>query len=145
MLWLWCRPAAAAPIKPIAWEFPYAAGAAIKRQKKGPIFIKCPTFTSYIVWIFFLFLLLPTFYIFLLVPYISTFLYIARCYIPLKPLVMTSFSEAHYDFHCKKQVNEKNCTQSSCHDIAETKPTRNHEIEGLILGPAQWAKDPAPP
>ena len=32
--WLWCRPAAAAPIRPLAWEPPYAAGAALKRQKK---------------------------------------------------------------------------------------------------------------
>ena len=40
LLWLWCRPAAAAPIQPLAWEPPYAAGAAqeiattTKRQKK---------------------------------------------------------------------------------------------------------------
>ena len=33
LLWLWCRPAAAAPIGPLAWEPPYAAGAALKRQK----------------------------------------------------------------------------------------------------------------
>ena len=25
-LWLWCRPAAAALIRPLAWEPPYAAG-----------------------------------------------------------------------------------------------------------------------
>ena len=34
MLWLWCRPAATAPIRPLAWDPPYAAGAALKRQKK---------------------------------------------------------------------------------------------------------------
>ena len=28
LLWLWCRPVAAAPIQPLAWEPPYAAGAA---------------------------------------------------------------------------------------------------------------------
>ena len=36
-LWLWCRPEATAPIRPLAWEPPYAAGAALekaKRQKK---------------------------------------------------------------------------------------------------------------
>ena len=33
LLWLWCRPAAVAPIGPLAWEPPYAAGAALKRQK----------------------------------------------------------------------------------------------------------------
>ena len=34
LLWLWCRPAGAAPIQLLAQELPYAAGAAIKRKKK---------------------------------------------------------------------------------------------------------------
>ena len=34
LLWLWCRPAAAAPIQPLAWELPYAAGVALKRKEK---------------------------------------------------------------------------------------------------------------
>ena len=34
LLWLWCRMAAAAPIGPLAWELPYATGAALKREKK---------------------------------------------------------------------------------------------------------------
>ena len=37
LLWLWCRLVAAAPIRPLAWEPTYAAGAALekaKRQKK---------------------------------------------------------------------------------------------------------------
>ena len=34
LLWLWCRPAAVAPIRSLAWELPYAAGAALKRQTK---------------------------------------------------------------------------------------------------------------
>ena len=44
LLWLWCRPVATAPIRALAWEPPYAAGAAqdiattttkkTKRQKK---------------------------------------------------------------------------------------------------------------
>ena len=33
LLWLCCRPAATAPIKPLAWEPPYAADATLKRQK----------------------------------------------------------------------------------------------------------------
>ena len=33
LLWLWCRPAATALIGPLAWEPPYAAGAALKFQK----------------------------------------------------------------------------------------------------------------
>ena len=34
LLWLWCRPAAVAPIRPLAWEPSYAEGVALKRQKK---------------------------------------------------------------------------------------------------------------
>ena len=34
MLWLWCGPAAAAPIQPPAWELPHAAGVALKEKKK---------------------------------------------------------------------------------------------------------------
>ena len=33
LLWLWCRPAAVAPIRPQAWEPPYAAGAALQSKK----------------------------------------------------------------------------------------------------------------
>ena len=33
LLWHWCRPAATAPIRPLAWEPPYAMGMALKRQK----------------------------------------------------------------------------------------------------------------
>ena len=31
---LWCRPAAVAPIRPLAWEPPHAADAALKKKKK---------------------------------------------------------------------------------------------------------------
>ena len=34
LLWLGCRPAAVAPIRPLAWEPPYAAGVAKKKKKK---------------------------------------------------------------------------------------------------------------
>ena len=37
LLWLWLRPAATTPIRPLAWELPYAMGATqemAKRQKK---------------------------------------------------------------------------------------------------------------
>ena len=33
-MWLWCRLAATALIGPLAWELPYAAGAALKGQKQ---------------------------------------------------------------------------------------------------------------
>ena len=32
--WLWHRPVATAPIGPLAWKLPYAAGEALKGQKK---------------------------------------------------------------------------------------------------------------
>ena len=32
LLWLWCRLAAIGPIRPRAWEPPYALGAAIKKN-----------------------------------------------------------------------------------------------------------------
>ena len=32
--WLWCRPMVTALTRPLAWEPPYAVGAALKRQKK---------------------------------------------------------------------------------------------------------------
>ena len=34
LLWLWCRLAAAALIRPLAWEPPYAVSAALKRPKQ---------------------------------------------------------------------------------------------------------------
>ena len=34
LLWLWHRPAATALIRPLAWEPPYAAGAALEKAKK---------------------------------------------------------------------------------------------------------------
>ena len=33
LLWLWCRPVAPVLIQPLAWDPPYAAGAALKRKK----------------------------------------------------------------------------------------------------------------
>ena len=34
LLWLWYRPAVAAPIQPLAWELSYAMGAALKEKEK---------------------------------------------------------------------------------------------------------------
>ena len=34
LLWLWGKPAAAAPTRPLAWESPYATGAAQEMAKK---------------------------------------------------------------------------------------------------------------
>ena len=43
LLWLWHRPAAEATIRSLAWEPPYAAGVALKRQKDmSRDFSNCP-------------------------------------------------------------------------------------------------------
>ena len=34
LLWQWRRPAATAPIRPLAWELPCTMGVALKRQKR---------------------------------------------------------------------------------------------------------------
>ena len=34
LLWLWCRPVAPAPIKPLAWKLPYVPSAALEKTKK---------------------------------------------------------------------------------------------------------------
>ena len=45
LLWLWCRSSAVALIRPLAWEFPYAAGKALDRKPLPP---KSKSFTE--VW-----------------------------------------------------------------------------------------------
>ena len=37
LLWLWCRPAATALIRPLAWEPPYAVGVALEKTKRCPL------------------------------------------------------------------------------------------------------------
>ena len=39
LLWLWCRPVATAPIRPLAWEPPYAVGVAQEIAKKKKFLI----------------------------------------------------------------------------------------------------------
>ena len=36
LLWLWCRPAATALIRPLTWECPYGMDAALRGGKKKP-------------------------------------------------------------------------------------------------------------
>ena len=39
LLELWGRPAAAAPIRLLAWELPYAASVALKKEKNKCVFL----------------------------------------------------------------------------------------------------------
>ena len=42
LLWLWCRPPAAAPIQPLPWELHMPTGAALKGQKQKTLKTKKP-------------------------------------------------------------------------------------------------------
>ena len=46
LLWPWCSLEATAPIQPLAWEPPYAAGEALK--KKNFFFLKFPRILSFL-------------------------------------------------------------------------------------------------
>ena len=43
LLWLWHRPEAAVPVRPLALEHPYATGAALEKAKRHPPQKKCAT------------------------------------------------------------------------------------------------------
>ena len=34
LLWLWHRPAATAPVRPLAWESPHATGMALEKERQ---------------------------------------------------------------------------------------------------------------
>ena len=50
-LWLWCRPGATAPIRPLAWEPPYAEGAVLKTEEE---IVVCIPFVLYVLFFCFL-------------------------------------------------------------------------------------------
>ena len=50
-LWLWQRSAAAAPIKPLAWELPYAVGVALKEKKIHELFLRKGSESSHQIFI----------------------------------------------------------------------------------------------
>ena len=59
LLWLWCRPAAIAPIQPLAWDPPCAVGAALKTLKKKRKKKKAKLDPGSLIWGFCVHRLLP--------------------------------------------------------------------------------------
>ena len=47
LLWLWRRPVATAPIRPLAWESPYAPGAAQEMAKRPNLWTFSPLYNKY--------------------------------------------------------------------------------------------------
>ena len=49
LAWLWHRLAAIAPVQPLAWEPPHAAGTALKKKKKkSDLEVRGPEFKSHL-------------------------------------------------------------------------------------------------
>ena len=46
LLWLWCRLVATALIGPLAWEHPYASGAALKKKRQIKTSLCCTPFST---------------------------------------------------------------------------------------------------
>ena len=57
LLWLGCRPAAAAPIGPLAWDPPYASGAKNDRKEMQVHFLQVERFLYVCVPFYFIFIL----------------------------------------------------------------------------------------
>ena len=54
LLWLWRRPAAIAPIRPLAWEPPYATGVALEKTKKKKFPLAAASKKLKLAWKYFL-------------------------------------------------------------------------------------------
>lgn len=49
LVWMWCRPGSVAPICPLVWELPYAAGSALKKEKLAHSFLCLLCFIYYFI------------------------------------------------------------------------------------------------
>ena len=59
LLWLWHRPAAVAPIQPLAWEPPYAASVALKTKQTNYVTFKFQSLQIKFYWNTAMFICLP--------------------------------------------------------------------------------------
>ena len=54
LLWLWCGPAARAPIRPLGWDLPYVVGAVLKSKQtnKKQVLLRCSSLkVSVLIWL----------------------------------------------------------------------------------------------
>ena len=138
---LQCRPATTALIRPLAWEPPHAAGAALNKDKKTLNKVGIERMYLNIVSVITNKLIVHI----ILSDERRSFSY----KIGKKTRVQTittliQYSPKSSSYRAIKQDKEIK-DWSSHHGAAETSPTRNHEVVGLILGLTQWVKDPALP
>ena len=121
------RLAAAAPIQPLAWELPFAAGAALKNKQTNKRMYMLAQIME--VWV-------------------------SKCHYPLKEndslekLLILWLGQGNYEM-CLKSIfvpeGLKELNRSSHRGSVETNLTSIHEDAGLIPGLAQWVKDPVLP
>ena len=148
LLWLWCRPAAIAPIRPPAWELSYALRTALgqikkkKERKKKKVRKKKTNKKNYLKFL----------------------LWLSGLKIKLVSMRMWVWSLASLSRlriqHCCKLWHRSQMQFGSGGVVAQwlTNPTRNHEVAqwvknttsihedaGLIPGSAQRVKDPVLP
>ena len=175
LLWLWRRPVATAPIRPLAWEAPYALGADLKKKKAKILHIIINGLLK----------LINCFYNKIIYKnknnytvYLNNFSKLDMKSLNTKnqvskiiilllihilyslPLLNLSIIPPHYIFFWKNNFfqcghiiflktkllkKKKKKKRVPVHGAVETNLTRNHEVADLVSGLAQWAGDPVLP
>lgn len=72
LVWMWCRPGSVAPICPLVWELPYAAGSALKKEKLAHSFV----FVMFYLLFYCVYCLLFIMLLFYLLFFIHFFIYV---------------------------------------------------------------------
>ena len=124
LLWLWCRPAGAALIRPLAWEPPYAPGVVLKSKKEKKKKMM-PLWTDEL----------------------ETCQQSSGRQPPAKRRGVGTWSKAEAQPHLPSQPGIVQCRNQQLLGVPVmaqwlTNPTRNREVLGSIPGLAQWVNYP---